>query len=127
MHSALVCCPIEVLYGHKPRHFGLPVDSTQHSELDAWLKERELMNQVIKQHLLLTQMRMKYKADKERSEVFFSVGDQVFLKLQTYVQSFMATRAHQKLAFKFFSPYTIIERIGSMSYRLALPPGSLCT
>jgi hypothetical protein len=52
------------------------------------------------------------------------VGDQVFLKLQPYVQSSVATKAHHKLAFKFFVPYTIIEKIGSVAYKVALPTSS---
>jgi hypothetical protein len=48
----------------------------------------------------------------------------VFLKLQPYVQSSLAKQAHQKLAFKFFSPYTILDKVGSGAYRLSLPPGS---
>jgi hypothetical protein len=52
------------------------------------------------------------------------VGDQVLLKLQPYVQSSVATKAHHKLAFKFFVPYTIIEKIGSVAYKVALPTSS---
>jgi ribosomal protein L21E len=43
------------------------------------------MNEVIKQHLLRHQARMKSQADKNRTEVHFKVGDKVFLKIQTYV------------------------------------------
>jgi ribosomal protein L21E len=57
------------------------------------------MSQVIKQHLLRAQARMKLQADKKRSKIQFAIGDKVFLKLQPYVQSFLAHRAHQKLAF----------------------------
>jgi len=40
------------------------------------------------------------------------------------VQSSLADRANQKLAFKFFGPFRIIERIGSVAYRLELPASS---
>jgi hypothetical protein len=49
------------------------------------LQERTLMNEVIKQHLLRHQARMKSQADKNRTEVHFKMGDKVFLKIQTYV------------------------------------------
>jgi hypothetical protein len=52
------------------------------------------------------------------------VGDKVFVKLQPYVQSSLACRAHQKLAFKYFGSYTIQEKIGSVAYKLNLPTDS---
>lgn len=55
---------------------------------------------------------MKRQADKQRSEREFSVGDQVYLKLQPYVQSSITARSNQKLSFRFFGPYVILERIG---------------
>lgn len=51
---------------------------------------------------------MKKHADQQRTERVFQVGDQVFLKLQPYVQSSVAARSNNKLAFKFFGPYTIL-------------------
>jgi hypothetical protein len=49
------------------------------------------------------------------------VGDHVFLKLQPYVQSSLTNRGHQKLAFKIFGPFSIVEKIGSVPYKLVLP------
>ena len=67
---------------------------------------------------------MKRQADKHRSERHFAVGDWVFLKLQPYVQSSLATRANQKLSFRFFGPYKIVAKIGAAAYKLALPDTS---
>jgi hypothetical protein len=67
---------------------------------------------------------MKRQADKGRSEREFQVGDQVYLKLQPYVQSSLAPRSNMKLAFKFFGPFRILQRIGSVAYELELPAGS---
>ena len=63
---------------------------------------------------------MKRQADKHMVEHQFAVGDMVFLKLQPYVQAFVAPHANHKLAFKFFGPYRILKRIGKVSYWLQL-------
>lgn len=72
----------------------------------------------MKQHLLRMQQRMKHQADKNRSERVFAVGDEVFLKLQPYVQTYVHCRANHKLSFKFFGPFRILERVSEVSYRL---------
>jgi hypothetical protein len=67
---------------------------------------------------------MKKQADKKRSERVFAVGDMVFLKLQPYIQSSLAPRSNQKLAFKFFGPFEVIARVGQVAYKLRLPASS---
>jgi hypothetical protein len=79
------------------------------------------MTALLKQHLLRAQQMMKKQADKHRTERSFEVGDMVFLKLQPYVQTSLAPRSSQKLAFKFFGPYKILARVGEVAYRLELP------
>lgn len=104
-HSAIGCSPFEALYGHLPRHFGISAsDSVVVLELNSWLQDRQVMTSLIQQHLQCSRLRMKKQADQKRSEQSFAVGDWVFLKLQPYVQSSLAPRANQKLAFKFFGP-----------------------
>lgn len=67
---------------------------------------------------------MKKQADKGQSERQFSVGDMVFLKLQPYVQSSLAPRANQKLAFKYFGPFKVLAKVGQVAYKLELPSSS---
>jgi hypothetical protein len=124
-HPAIGRSPFEVLYGYAPRHFGICLDAVvPQLELEEWLKERELMTRVIKWHLTRAQGRMKKQADKHRAKMHFVIGDWVYLKLQPYIQSSVATRDNQKLAFKFFGPYKIVDKVGSIAYRLQLPPSS---
>jgi hypothetical protein len=121
-HSALDKSPFEVLYGHSPRHFGV-LDRFECAvpDLQDWLKEREVITSLLRQHLLRAQQRMKFQADKKRSDREFEVGDWVFLKAQPHAQFSLTGRSNHKLAFRYFGPFQILARIGSVAYRLQLP------
>jgi hypothetical protein len=73
------------LFGRQPRLLGLDPTPVVKCNLDDWLTERATMNQLIHQHLVRAQSRMKSQADKKRSESLFSVGNMVYMKLQPYV------------------------------------------
>jgi hypothetical protein len=124
-HTALGRTPFEVLYGHQPRHLGITnADVCHPTELEDWLSERQLLNEVIQQQLTRASHRMKQQADKHRSEREFEVGDMVYLKVQPYIQTTVANRANQKLAYKYFWPFKVLQRIGNVAYKLDLPPTS---
>lgn len=110
-HSALKMSPFEVLYGYAPKHFGIDIlDSTPVPILGEWLQEKAVMQALVQQHLFRAQHRMKVSADKNRSDRSFQVGDQVYVKLQPYVQSSLAPRANQKLAFRFLGHFQLLLR-----------------
>jgi hypothetical protein len=67
---------------------------------------------------------MKFYADKKRSKRSFQVGDKVLLKLQPYAQTTVVNRPFPKLAYKYFGPYRVLERVGQVAYKLELPPES---
>jgi hypothetical protein len=48
----------------------------------------------------------------------------VFLRLQPYKETSLKSQGHHKLEPKFYGPYHIIKRIGSVAYKLALPTTS---
>lgn len=88
------------------------------------IEYRELHLQSLKKHLELAQNRMKTMANKKRFNLQFQVGDLALLKLQLYTQSSIANRPFPKLSFKYFGPYKILERVGSVADHLELPPDS---
>lgn len=46
----------------------------------------------------------------------------VFVKLQPYVQSTLANYSNRKLSFKYFGPFSVVARVGTVAYQLQLPP-----
>jgi ribosomal protein L21E len=73
----------------------------------------------------IEKQRIEKFADDKRSERQFQVGDMVYVKIQPYVQSSLAQRSNQKLASKFFGPYRVAARMGTVAYHLELPASSL--
>ena len=80
---------------------------------------------LLKDNLVMEQNRMKKQADQHHREREFEAGDWVFLRLQPYKQiSLEKKNKDNKLAPKYYGPYKVLQRIGSMSYKLELPPSS---
>lgn len=121
-HSSLGKSPFVVIYGHEPRYFGIDISqSCQNEELQNWLQEHELMQNLVRQHLTRAQNKKKVQADKRRSHRDFSVGESVYLKAQPYVQTSLAPLSSNKLSFKYFGPFPILDKIGTTAYHLKLP------
>ncbi|XP_073151819.1 uncharacterized protein [Henckelia pumila] len=71
-------------------------------------------------HLEKAQRRMKKWADAKRRQQEYSIGDEVLIKLLPH--QFKAFRGVPKgLIRKYEGPFTIIARVGKVSYRLDLP------
>ena len=64
---------------------------------------------------MLAQNRMKQQADQHRNERSFDVGDLVFLQLQPYKQiSLKQAKKDHKLSPKYYGPYKVLQKIGTM-------------
>lgn len=124
-HCCLQCTPFEALYGYTPPELSMGplLESTVPAAEDA-LMCRQQMQQLPKDNLLKAQERMKIYADQRRTERSFQVGDLVYLKLQPYRQTSLALRKSLKLCSKYFGPYKILEKVGQVAYKLALPVSS---
>ena len=125
-HTALGCSPFKALYAYEPNLSLVPksVQATS-QEVQSVIEDRDIHLQTLKHHLLRAQAKMKFQADKKRSDLQFHPGQQVLLKLQPYVQTSVANRPYPKLAFKYYGPYTVLARVGQVAYKLQLPPDSL--
>jgi ribosomal protein L21E len=121
-HSSLGNTKFFVLYGHHPQQLGVEAPLTSENiELNGWLQDRDLMQQLVQHHLLRAQRKMKLQADKRRSFRSFQVGDAIYVKIQPYVQTSLSTRSSNKLSFRFFGPFKIVAKINEVSYKLHLP------
>ncbi|XP_039173831.1 uncharacterized protein LOC120296200, partial [Eucalyptus grandis] len=67
------------------------------------------------------QSRQKDYADRRKRPLEFSVGDHVFLKVSP-MKRISRFGMKGKLSPRFVGPFEILERIGDVAYRLALPP-----
>nr|GFC53437.1 hypothetical protein [Tanacetum cinerariifolium] len=65
--------------------------------------------------------RQKSYADKHRRELEFQTGDHVFLKVSP-ARGIRRFGIKGKLSPRFIRPFEILDRVGEVSYRLALPP-----
>jgi hypothetical protein len=117
--------PFVALYGHEPRHWGIDATYTCSTpSLKEWLDQLKAVQQLLQQNLHYARQYMKIQADKKRSERTFQLGEEVFVKLQPYVQSSVVSHPNNKLAFRYFGPFAISKCINPVVYEVALPPAS---
>ena len=64
--------------------------------------------------------RQKSYADMKRKDIRYKVGKKVFLKVSPW-KKVMRFRKNGKLSTRFIGPYEVIEKVGPVAYRLALP------
>ncbi|KAA0060279.1 pol protein [Cucumis melo var. makuwa] len=77
--------------------------------------------QKIRSRMHTAQSRQKSYADVRRKDLEFAVGDKVFLKVAP-MRGVLRFERRGKLSPRFIGPFEILERIGPVAYRLALPP-----
>ncbi|KAI5337770.1 hypothetical protein L3X38_017041 [Prunus dulcis] len=75
---------------------------------------------IIRERLKTAQDRQKSYADNRRKDLQFEIGDWVFLKLSPW-KGVVRFGRRGKLSPLYIGPYEIMERVGPVAYRLALP------
>ena len=76
---------------------------------------------LIRQRLLTAQCRKKSYADVQRRPLEFEVGDHIFLKVMPK-RGVVRFGKRGKLSPGFIGTFEILERVGTVAYRLALQP-----
>ena len=114
--------PYEALYGRPCRS---PLCWTEVGERSITGPDliRDTLKKVslIRQRLLTAQSRQKSYADVRYQPLEFEVKDHVFLKVMPK-RGVVRFDKRGKLSPRFIGPFEILERIGTVAYRLALPP-----
>lgn len=113
--------PYEALYSHKCQSsigwFELGEEQLLGPDLVQQALEKVIL---ILEWLWTAQSRQKSYADKKVCDMEFMKGEKVFSKVSP-MKGVMRFGQKGKLSPRYISPYEILDRIGLMTYRLALP------
>ena len=114
--------PYEALYGRPCRS---PLCWTEVGESSITgpdlIRDTSEKVSLIRQRLLTAQSRRKSYANVRRRPLEYEVGDHVFLKVMPK-RGVVRFHKRGKLSPRFIGPFEILERIGTLVYRLALQP-----
>ena len=120
--ASILMAPYEALYGRPCRSLlcWTEVGASSITDPDLITDTSEKVS-LIQQHLLMAQSQQKSYADVRRRPLEFKVGDHVLLKVMPK-RGVVRFGKRGKLSPRFIGPFEILERIGTVVYRLALPP-----
>ncbi|XP_075500083.1 uncharacterized protein LOC142538662 [Primulina tabacum] len=113
--------PFEALYGRRCRS-SICLNEIGEKSLaqPEFVEEMNEKIDLIRKRMKASQDRQASYANKMRRPLEFQVGGQVFLKVSPF-RGTMRFGKKEKLAPRYIGPYTIVERIGLLAYRLNLP------
>jgi len=120
--SSLKMAPYEALYGRRCRTPACWDIEGQRALLGPEIISNSTEKvELIRKRLKAAQDRQISLSQKHRRERHFSVGDKVFLKVSPW-KGLLRFGMRGKLSPRFIGPFDIIQRVGPVAYRLALPP-----
>ncbi|KAL0458155.1 UNVERIFIED_CONTAM: Transposon Tf2-11 polyprotein [Sesamum latifolium] len=120
-HSSIGMAPYEALYGRKCRSpICWDIEGLRQFEGPELVQETVDKIQTVKQCLKAAQDRQKSYVDKHRREMEYEVGEKVFLRVSPW-RGILRFGKKGKLSPRYIGPYEILERVGPLAYRLALP------
>ena len=120
--SSIGMAPYEALYGRKCRTSLCWMELSERKVIGPNLiRETEEKVKMIIERLKVATDRQKSYADMKRKDIRYEIGENVFLKVSPW-KKVMRFGKKAKLSPRFIGPYEMIEKVGSVAYRLALPP-----
>ena len=123
--ASIRTAPYEALYG-RPCRSPLGWTEVGKSSITGPNMIRDTFEKLslIRQCLLTAQSRQKSYAGVRRRPLEFEVRDHVFLKVMPK-RVVVKFGKRGKLSLRFIGPFEVLERIGTVAYRLALPPSMI--
>ncbi|CAA0821964.1 Unknown protein, partial [Striga hermonthica] len=121
-HSSIQMAPYEALYGRKCRSPLYWDDVGERRVLGPkMIEETAEQVELIRQRLRTAQSRQKSSADHHRRDIQFEVGEPAFLKVRP-IRGVVRFGKRGKLHPRFIGLFEVLERVGEVANRLALPP-----
>jgi len=121
-HSSIGMAPFEALYGRRCRTPLCWFESGERVVLGPEIVQQTTEKvRMIQEKMKASQSRQKSYHDKRRKDLEFQEGDHVFLRVTPMTVVGRALKS-KKLTPRFIGPYQISERIGTVAYRVGLPP-----
>ena len=114
--------PYEALYGRKCRTLLCWIELSKKKIIgpDLIQETKEKVKMIIERWKVATNKQKSY-VDMKRKDVRYEIGEKVFLKVSPW-KKVMRFGEKGKLSPRFIRPYEVIEKVGPVAYRLALPP-----
>jgi hypothetical protein len=118
--------PFMTLYGYHPPSITSPLKhTTKIQAMEDHIGNQLEVLKLLKYNLVMAHSRMKLQADQHHNEMEFEAGDWVILRIQSYKQTSLNKKNKDtKLTPRHYDPYKVLQRIGSMDYKLEFPPSS---
>ncbi|GJX62676.1 putative reverse transcriptase domain-containing protein [Tanacetum coccineum] len=123
-HASIKAAPFKALYSQKCRS---PICWAEVGEVQ--LTGPEIVEETtekiihIKQRIQAARDQQKSYADLKRKLMEFQVGDQVMLKVSPW-KWVVRFGKRGKLNLRYVGPFKVLEKVGSVAYKLELPQGS---